>query len=193
MDAWWPGLPERLDRLAAGWGLGIGEPVGRGNTSLVLWCRRPDGARGVLKLSPDPALTDAEAGALRAWATSAVVPALWACDPGAGALLLEAIGDGTSLARRERAVGVDAVARIIGGLYAAGAPPGFPPLARLRRGRLGVPRGGARRVARARALAAAIGCGPDRMWRWCAAFAAMIAGSGEVPDDIAAALLSLSP
>ncbi|MFL5848945.1 MAG: aminoglycoside phosphotransferase family protein [Solirubrobacteraceae bacterium] len=48
-------------------------------------------------------------------------------------------------------------------------------------------------AARASALAAAIGCDPDRLWRWCAAFAPMIAGSAAVDDDAAAALLSLCP
>jgi streptomycin 6-kinase len=266
IDDWWPGLPERLDRLAAGWALQIGEPVGRDTTSLVLWCtRRADGARGVLKLSPDPALAQTETGALGAWAASGVVPAVWAFDPGAGALLLEAIGDGTSLARREQGADVEALASFRGGLHAAGAPLGFPPLAERvewmfahrfarrmpyadaleRGGRAAVALaaepapavllhgdlhpgnvldGGPERglvvidprpcvgdaafdavdwvfhrvdpgdwAPRARALAAAIRCDPDRLWRWCAAFAAMIAGSGEVPDDVAAALLSLGP
>jgi len=263
MDDWWPGLPERLDRLAAGWALRIGEPVGRGNTSLVLWCRRADGARAVLKLSPDPALAAAEADALRAWAASGLVPAVWEFDPGAGALLLEAIGDGTPLGRREQAAGLEAVAGLIGGLHAAGAPRGFPPLAERVEWMFapGIARGmrfadafecGAREARalaaesepavllhgdlhpgnvldggrglvaidprpcvgdpafdafdwvfhradpdewapRARALATAIGCGADRLWRWCVVFAPMIAGGAAVPDDVAAALLSLGP
>jgi streptomycin 6-kinase len=46
---------------------------------------------------------------------------------------------------------------------------------------------------RARALAAAMGCDADRLWRWCVVFAPMIAGGRSVPDNVAAALLSLGP
>jgi streptomycin 6-kinase len=258
VDEWWPELTARLDRLAARWAVSVGEPVGRGNTSLVLWCRRADGARGVLKLSPDPALAVAEAGALRAWAASGRVPELWGHDAGAGALLLEAVGDG---APALRPVDLDAVAGLIGGLHAARAPAGFPLLAervewmfshRITRGMPfadALERGGRAAIAlarepaptvllhgdlhpgnvldggparglvaidprpcvgdpafdgvdwvfhradadewapRARALAAAIGCDPDRLWRWCVAFAPMIAGQGG--RDVAA-LLSLA-
>jgi streptomycin 6-kinase len=46
---------------------------------------------------------------------------------------------------------------------------------------------------RARALATAIGCDADRLWRWCVVLAPMIAGGAAVPDDVAAALLSVGP
>lgn len=122
-------LPELLDGLAARWSLDVGDAVGRGNTSLVLRCRRADGAAAMLKLCPDPALTAAEGRALRAWARSGRVPAVWACDPAAGALLLEAIADETPVADRAAGVALDAVADLIGALHAAGDTRGFAPLA----------------------------------------------------------------
>jgi len=64
----------------------------------------------VLRLSPEPARAVAEERALRAWSASGRGLAVRACDPGAGALVLAPIGDGTPLARRDRAVGVEAVA-----------------------------------------------------------------------------------
>jgi streptomycin 6-kinase len=100
---WWDALPAWLDELAARWELEIGEPVGRGNTSLALWCRR-GGARAVLKLTPEPAIAVAEAQALRAWARTGRVPAVHAAE--GGAVLLEAL-DGEPPRR------VDGIAELI--------------------------------------------------------------------------------
>jgi streptomycin 6-kinase len=265
-DRWWAGLAERLERLAAGWALELGAPADHGNTSLVLRCRRADGAAAILKLSPEPALADAEARALRAWAASGRVPAVWAFDARAGAILLEAVGDGVPISRREPPVGVavEVVAGLIGALHAAGDPGGFPPLAErvawmfAHRITWGPPfaealeRGGRAAMAlaaepapavllhgdlhpgnvldggpgrglvaidprpcvgdpaldavdwvfhragpdewasRSRALAAALGCDPDRLWRWCGAFAPVLASARPDGDDVAA-LLSLTP
>jgi streptomycin 6-kinase len=273
VDPWWEALPELLDVLAARWSLVVGEPVGRGNTSLVLRCRRAGGGAAVLKLCPDPALTAAEGRALRAWARSGRVPAVWECDGVAGALLLEAIADETPVSERPGAVALGAVADLIGALHATGDPRGFDPLAdrvefvfahwiRRNAGRSSVPverlergaelaralaaepapavllhgdmhpanvlDGGAGRglVAidprpcagdpamdavdwvfhrvpdpaewepRSRALAASMGCDPERLWRWCRAFAAMIAASravGGAGAEEVAALLALGP
>jgi streptomycin 6-kinase len=265
LDAWWAGLPALIDELAARWALEVGAPAATGNTTLVLRCRRADGAAAVLKLSPDPALAVAEERALRAWAASGRVPAVWACDANAGALLLEAIADGTPLSARGEAAGAEAVAALIGALHATGAPRGFPPLAerlewmfsyRFARGTPyadALARGGRAALAlaaepapavllhgdlhpgnvldggpgrglvaidprpcvgdpaieavdwvfyragpdewaaRCSELAAALGCDPDRLWRWCGAFAAMIAGSSGVPADRVAALLAFAP
>jgi streptomycin 6-kinase len=47
-------------------------------------------------------------------------------------------------------------------------------------------------AARSRALAAALGCDPERLWRWCGAFAAMLASARPDADE-APALLALGP
>jgi streptomycin 6-kinase len=127
---WWARLPETLDSLAARWGLVVGGPVGRGNTSLVIRCRRADGGRAVLKLCPVPSLSRAEAQALRAWRPSGRVPALWEADATAGALLLEALPDEAPLSEHADAVAIGEVAGVIRALHAV--PPrrtnAVPPL-----------------------------------------------------------------
>src|SRR5438132_7573996 len=95
---WWGQLPEVLAELAERWELVVGDAVGRGNTSLVVRCRRGDGRRAVLKLTPDAELGAAEAWALRIWESSGRVPRVWGHDPQLGALLLEAIPNETPLA-----------------------------------------------------------------------------------------------
>lgn len=125
---WWEALPGLVERLSARWGLRVGEPVGRGSTSLVLLCTRPDGRSAVLKLTPDPALAVDEARALRRWEASRRVPAVWEADAAAGALLLEALPDTTPLADAARTPAVEEAAELIAALHAAGAPAGAPPL-----------------------------------------------------------------
>jgi streptomycin 6-kinase len=276
---WWARLPGALAGLAARWDLELGEPVGRGNTSLVLRCRRAAGGPAVLKLTPDARLAELEARALGSWAPSGRVPAVWGFDPGVGALLLEAIADETPLSERpELRVGLDEVAGLIGALHDSGDPAaaagesladrvelifghwigrygGDPavtrvvPMARLERGRAlarelaaggpapvllhgdlhpgNVLHGGAARglVAidprpcpgdaaldavdwvfwatdpgrwrpRGRDLAAALGVDAERLWGWCAAFAAMLAAGTAArggPAERVAALLALAP
>jgi streptomycin 6-kinase len=281
VEPWWARLPEAIAALAARWELAMGEAVGRGNTSLLVRCRRVDGRPAMLKLTPDAELAAAEASALRRWEPSGRVPQVWGDDAALGALLLEAIPNETSLADRRTAVALDDVADLIGELHRSGAPvpaDGVVPLAarvefifehwierhaqrgevmtrtvpvdRLRRGhRLArelaadaatpvllhgdlhpgnVLDGGAVRglVAidprpcvgdaavdavdwvfwavddpgawepRSRDLAVALGLDHQRLWAWCAAFAAMLAASraarGASPEQVAA-LLALSP
>jgi streptomycin 6-kinase len=116
VEPWWDALPAWLDELAARWELEIGEPVGRGNTSLALWCRRRE-ARAVLKLTPEPAIAAAEAQALRAWERSGYVPAVWGAV--GGAVLLEAL-DG------EPPRGIDGIAELIRTLHRSGDPAEVP-------------------------------------------------------------------
>ena len=259
----------------------VGDAVGRGNTSLVVRCRRADGRPAVLKLTPDTALGGEEATALRSWESSGRVPLVWGYDAALGALLLEAIPGETPLSERRAAVELDDVANLIGELHRSGAPAvadGWAtvaervefifelwverhrrrgevvtravPVDRLRRGHElarglaadageavllhgdlhpgNVLDGGAVRglVAidprpcvgdaavdavdwvfwavddpgawepRSRDLAAALGLDHERLWAWCAAFAAMLAASraarGASAEQIAA-LLALSP
>jgi len=101
---WLEGLPSVVEALAARWSLTpvMGAPVGGGGTSLVVRCGVGNGAFegvAVLKLTPDPALAVAEADALAAWAGTGAVPSVLARDDGVGALLMEAIGDGTTVGR----------------------------------------------------------------------------------------------
>ena len=120
VEPWWDRLPGATADLAERWELVIGAAVGRGNTSLVVRCRRADGRPAVLKLTPDAELGAAEASALRRWEPSGRVPAVWGHDAALGALLLEAIPDETPLAERRVAVELDDVASLIGDLHRGG-------------------------------------------------------------------------
>jgi streptomycin 6-kinase len=122
VEPWWERLPGAIAELAARWELVVGEAVGRGNTSLVVRCRRADGRPAVLKLTPDAELGATEASALRRWESSGRVPLVWGHDAALGALLLEAIPSETSLAERRAAVALDEVADLIGELHRSGAP-----------------------------------------------------------------------
>jgi streptomycin 6-kinase len=130
VDAWWEELPRRLAALAERWELTLGEPIDRGNTSLIVRCTTAEGRAAVLKLAPDAALAGEEARALAAWAVEGprraggAAPAVWACDEADGALLLEAIAPG-DLARRPE---LEEVASLLRRLHAP-PPDGFPPLA----------------------------------------------------------------
>jgi streptomycin 6-kinase len=122
VEPWWERLPGILAELAERWELVVGDAVGRGGTSLVVRCRRADGRRAVLKLTPDPPLAGAEASALRSWQSSGRVPLLWGYDATFGALLLEAMPSETPLSQLRRAVELDDVANLIGALHRSGAP-----------------------------------------------------------------------
>jgi streptomycin 6-kinase len=129
--AWWDRVPSILETLASRWELSIGDAVGRGNTSLVMRCRRADGRAAILKLSPEPALVEAEVGALRCWRRSRHVPALWAWDLPSSALLLEALPDEAPLSESSSRVSLDEVAALIAALHEVPMPtdtPGVVPL-----------------------------------------------------------------
>jgi streptomycin 6-kinase len=122
--AWWDSLPQRTAALAGRWGLELGEPIPRGNTSLLIRCRRGSHL-AVLKLSPDAELAAEEARALRAWQPTGCVPAVWEYE--GDALLLEALEPGTPIAdgpRRDTAE----LRALLDGLHAAPSD-GFPALA----------------------------------------------------------------
>ncbi|ASR37116.1 hypothetical protein BAY61_21385 [Prauserella marina] len=113
---WWEGLAQTLAVLGTRWKLTIGEPVGSGNTSLVLWCTMAGRGSAVLKLTPDAGIASAEATALRQWASSSRVPEVWGSDT--GAVLLEAVHSG----HPGPDVALSEVAGLIGDLHAAGDP-----------------------------------------------------------------------
>ena len=98
VDQWWRDLPGRVATLSRRWSLVIEEPVGRGNTSLVIRCTRSDGHPAILKLVPDRHVAATESCALMAWQPSGRVPVLFETDFGEGALLMEAILGETSVA-----------------------------------------------------------------------------------------------
>ncbi|MCR3722319.1 MULTISPECIES: aminoglycoside phosphotransferase family protein [Prauserella salsuginis group] len=113
-DTWWAEMPGLLRDLAARWELDLGEPVGSGNTSLVLRCRTA-GRAAILKITPDAAIATAEAAALRVWAPTGRVPAVYA--EAGGALLLEALPSETTLADRPAPAPLHDVADLIRALH----------------------------------------------------------------------------
>ena len=116
---WCDGLPALLDRLAQRWNVRIGRSAPPGATSCVFFCERRDGEPAVLKLSPDPGLGAFEAGAFAAWRSSGWVPRGLGFDAESGALLLEAVRPGTTLADGDPAARLGAVAELVGGLHAS--------------------------------------------------------------------------
>lgn len=122
VEPWWEALPAVVTELSDRWRLTVEEPIGRGNTSLVLRCRLVDGRRAVLKLCPDTDIAIAEGRALQTWGPSGHVPVLWGHDAAAGALLMEAIGSESPISAGGREVGLSDVSALIGGLHRAGAP-----------------------------------------------------------------------
>jgi streptomycin 6-kinase len=122
VEPWWERLPGVLAELAERWELVVGDAVGRGNTSLVVRCRRADGRAAVLKLTPEAELGVAEASALRSWERSGRVPLVWDYDAALGALLLEAIPSETPLSERHAAIELNDIADLIRGLHRSGAP-----------------------------------------------------------------------
>jgi streptomycin 6-kinase len=97
VDSWWKELPDLLAALSHRWSLALEEPVGRGNTSLVIRCVRRDGTPAILKLVPDRQIAHTEGHALLAWQRSGRAPSVYEADFEAGALLMEAIPGETSL------------------------------------------------------------------------------------------------
>lgn len=122
VEPWWAALPTLCGELSGRWELRLGSPVGQGNTSLVLCCQRADGRAAILKLTPETELAAAEASALRSWAPSGRVPALWGHDSALGALLEEFIGCEGPLASGASKVSCTEIAALIGGLHRAGVP-----------------------------------------------------------------------
>jgi streptomycin 6-kinase len=123
-DAWWEALPQRTAALAERWGLELGEPIPRGNTSLLIRCHR-GGEGAVLKLTPEVELAAEEARALRAWEPTDRVPAVWEYER--DALLLEALEPGTPIREGPRRDSAE-LRELLDGLHVAPSE-GFPPLA----------------------------------------------------------------
>lgn len=131
VDEWCGRLPALVDGLARRWDVTVLRSASRGSSSCVLFCERSGGELAVLKLSPDAALIAAEASALAAWQSSSRVPKILELDEEAGALLLEAIQPGTSLADGRSTIRLDEVAGLVRDLHTSAdeeAVIDFPPL-----------------------------------------------------------------
>ncbi|QFZ20050.1 aminoglycoside phosphotransferase family protein [Saccharothrix syringae] len=117
---WLEGLPALVAELCARWGLEVEGPLS-GGTSHALRCRRA-GVPVVLKLTPEPALAQAERAALRVWGPSPRVVRVLEADTARGALLLEGLVPGTPAADGP------GLLEVLRALHVP-APEGFPPLA----------------------------------------------------------------
>ena len=131
VEEWCDALPMYLDRLAREWRLSIETSLSTGQTSAVFSCRRANGERAVLKISPEKELTITEATSLSAWRSSGRVPRLFGCDTETGALLMEAIEPGTVLRGKPVANYLAQVAELVRGLHETTSKEhlaSFPPL-----------------------------------------------------------------
>jgi streptomycin 6-kinase len=119
VNGWLDELPPVLASLGERWVLSLGPLIQRGSVSVVVSCRRGDGAAAVLKVSADRRRIVDEADALAGWPTSKV-PAVLAVDRQVGALLLEAIKPGAALDQTGTYPDASAVAELVTGLHREG-------------------------------------------------------------------------
>lgn len=111
------------------WALREVAPVAGGNVSVVLGARRGDGEAVILKVNPrghgEDAELAAQAGALRAWAPTGVVPAVLDVADGGQTVLMERAAPGTTLdAALPWDARLDVIAGLVARLHASGAPVG---------------------------------------------------------------------
>jgi streptomycin 6-kinase len=129
-EQWCDHLPELVTRYCQRWDLELAQALSGGTARVYLG--RQHGGRGVaLKLTPDRAVADTEAIALRAWAASPHVAGLLDTDPETGALLLERIEPGTKVSEQPELPPFGKFAEVIAGLREAddSALGALPPLA----------------------------------------------------------------
>jgi streptomycin 6-kinase len=116
---WIEDLPGTLDRLCGQWDLEI-EGVHRpGRTSVVYACRRKDGRRGALKVSPEARLVSAESRMLGLWSQTGRVPQVWEVDSDLGAMLMESVEPGGVLADTDGPPDLERIAALIRDLHRA--------------------------------------------------------------------------
>ena len=94
-EGWLAEVPAVAARLAARWGLVLGEMFESGASSVIMRCEWPDGTPAVLKFSPDRALLLKQAEMLGLFASTGRVPAVLATDAETGAMVLEEVRPGT--------------------------------------------------------------------------------------------------
>ena len=115
VDAWCAALPEMVKVYCLRWHLELHQALS-GNGSRV-FIGRQHGSRGVvLKLTPDRAIANEEAVALRAWAATPHAVDLLDADLESGALLLENIEPGTKVSDEPEVPPVNEVAELLTGL-----------------------------------------------------------------------------
>lgn len=115
MDAWFAELPEMVELYCLRWHLELDKALA-GNTSRV-FIGRQHGNRGVvLKLTPDLAIANEEATALRAWTATPHAVDLLDADLEAGALLLENIEPGTKASDQPELPPASEFAALLAGL-----------------------------------------------------------------------------
>lgn len=130
IEPWWAALAPQLEGFAERWALTLEAPVGHGETAVVLPATGHGGDRLFLKVTPEPALSEAEARALDHWATTGRVPHVVDRETAVGALLLEALPTETPLRLTGGVPSLEAVAALAADLHDAPPAPGeFPPLA----------------------------------------------------------------
>ncbi|ONI83196.1 aminoglycoside phosphotransferase [Actinosynnema sp. ALI-1.44] len=125
-EAWLTDVPTLAARLAAQWGMVLGELFGSGASSVVLRCVWPDGTPAVLKLSPDRELVTAQVEMHRIFAASGRVPVVLAADADAGAMVLEEIRPGTLAEDMPRSSLPEQWGELLAALHAVPPPAGWP-------------------------------------------------------------------
>lgn len=111
--AWTSALPATVTRLAQRWQLTLGQPYSGGSHALVLAVTRADGSPAVLKTPLVDEENREEAGALRLYDGEGAVR-LYEADRATGALLLERLTPGTSLAdHRDRGQAIEVVCDLL--------------------------------------------------------------------------------
>ena len=121
IDPWLDELPRVLSELVARWQLECGELIQRGSMSVLIRCRMADGRPAVLKAGPDRERLAREAAALASWKTIHV-PSLLAVDERLGALLIEAVEPGTTLAETAAYPSMERLTDLMTSLHAGGVP-----------------------------------------------------------------------
>ena len=129
IESWLDELPPVLADLAARWQIDFESFIQAGSISVVIRCRTAAGRSAVLKVSPERRRVLDEAAALARW-TTVHVPAVLAVDESLGALLIEAIEPGTSLAESRAYPRLESLVALITSLHADGLPdPSYRPVA----------------------------------------------------------------
>jgi streptomycin 6-kinase len=123
--AWVAALPRLAADHLERWRLRLDGPAGNGAVALVLPVRLPDRTPAVLKLQQVDEETAGEPAALRAWAGRGAVRLL-DHDPATGALLLERLDAGRSLASiPDDLAALRTLSELLARLVSVPAPPGL--------------------------------------------------------------------